>query len=616
MKTLTPDSKAAYSEPIGFIGLGAMGAPMARHLASLGYSLLVNDVNARAVQSVVDCGARAVPSAKAIASQAKLVFTCLPSFDALRTVALGDDGLHAGEAIKTYVDLSTTGAEFARELASALGERGIMMMDSPITGSVTTAGNGKLGIMCSGPRAAFDHAAPVMRDLASAMVLYLGEQNGRAQTLKLLNNLQSATGMAATCEAFVFGVKAGLDAETMLEIFNAGEGSCNATRNKFARSVLPRSFDYGARMAITAKDISLAVEEAGDLGVPVWIAQSVQQIWKYAVSQGAADKDGTALITYLEPWAGVEVRGRTGTASAPRLTPAASRKTEEYVVLCDAAMRPSLAKRLGGQGWSVGGAADRVANRTACSLVDVPPGSDPTDVLASLTRRESQSRTIINACLMGSTRAVELASALSGQGDRYLDALLTGTGHETESGGAAVLVSGTNELFEEAKPLLEAMGGRVFHVAEQPGAAQVMQQINGSLSATLLAAACESYVTGAKAGLDALTMKKILGIETGRTAASSRIIPEQVATRRFDHGKRIEDAYRELSLASDEARRLGVTPWILDKTRLLYGLAAQLGNPHDDVTRLITHYESWAKVEVTCEATDAAAVGGSTPSLV
>ena len=135
-----------------------------------------------------------------------------------------------------------------------------------------------------------------------------------------------------------------------------------------------------------------------------------------------------------------------------------------------------------------------------------------------------------------------------------------------------------------------------------------MHQIHEALFATLLAATCESFVAGAKAGLDPLTMTKILGIETGRNAASARIVPDQIATRRFDHGKRIGDAYRALTLISDEAVRLGVTPWILDKARLLYGLAAQLGNPDDDISRLITHYEKWASVEVRASPETAASV--------
>lgn len=100
--------------------------------------------------------------------------------------------------------------------------------------------------------------------------------------------------MAVACEAFILGAKAGLEPETMLEVLNAGEASCKATRDKFARAVLPRRFDYGARMAITVKDISLAVKEAIELAVPAWIAESVREIWTCAVSQGGKDRDGTA----------------------------------------------------------------------------------------------------------------------------------------------------------------------------------------------------------------------------------------------------------------------------------------------------------------------------------
>ena len=128
---------------------------MAKRLASLGYRVLVCDVNARAVQSVVDAGACALPNPKAIASEASTVFTCLPSLEALREVVLGSKDSAPGRRSESYVDFSTTGCEFAREIAARAQGHGIMMLDAPITGNVTTAGNGKLGIMCSGPQRAF-----------------------------------------------------------------------------------------------------------------------------------------------------------------------------------------------------------------------------------------------------------------------------------------------------------------------------------------------------------------------------------------------------------------------------------------------------------------------------
>ncbi|UUZ77230.1 NAD(P)-dependent oxidoreductase [Polaromonas sp. P1(28)-13] len=224
-------------------------------MAGLGYPLVVFDLNAAAVQAVVDCGARRAASVSAIASEAKLVFTCLPSLQALHQVILGPQGLHTGSAIRAIVDFSTTGSAFACEIAEGLRESGVMLLDAPITGNVTTAGNGKLGIMCSGPEEAFRMAEPAMRDLASAIVLYLGEQTGRAQRLKLLNNLLSATGMAASCEAFILGVKWGLDPQVMLQIINDGEASSSATRNKFAQAILPRRFDFGARWPLLPRTL-------------------------------------------------------------------------------------------------------------------------------------------------------------------------------------------------------------------------------------------------------------------------------------------------------------------------------------------------------------------------
>ncbi|MBI4189144.1 MAG: NAD(P)-dependent oxidoreductase [Betaproteobacteria bacterium] len=607
---------------IGFIGLGAMGGPMARRLATLGLPLLAYDINRRAVQSVVACGARAAASPKAVASAASIVFTCLPSLAALREVALGDDGLQAGRAIKIYVDLSTTGPQFAREVSAALKRAGITMVDSPITtgGVQNAAKEGKLTIMSSGPRAAFRNAEPILKQLGSNVV-YIGAKPGQAQTMKLLNNLLSTAGMAASCEAFVLGVKAGLDPEIMLEIINSGEASSSATRNRFPHSVLPRCFNFGARMAITIKDITLCVKEAEELGVPMWVAQAARQLWAYAISQGASENDSTTLITYLESWAGVEVRGR---AAGKRIRTRAIKRTtanNDFVLLCEDRMKSGLARRLREQGWLVAvdsparkQAAKRSGSRKAsasaatdhhCTLVCVPSGNELRDFVVSWRRAHEGKRNqpIVNLCSIPSTEAVALDAALANRRTTvYLDAPLTGTPRDAGQGTLTVIVAGPKPAFEQAQAVLHAIGSQVFYVGERPGAAQVMHQINGSLSSTLFALACEAFVAGAKAGLPPETMTRVMSNGSGRNAASARIIPEQVVTRQFKHGKRIVDACRELTLTSEDARRQGVTMWIADKARQLYALAAQLGRPQDDITRLITHYEKWANVEVTAAA--------------
>ena len=288
---------------------------------------------------------------------------------------------------------------------------------------------------------------------------------------------------------------------------------------------------------------------------------------EYAVSQGAHDKDGTALITYLEPWAGVEVRARTNPARPQKPDALPGKKVDQHVVVCEAATTPEFESRLRNRGFAFAVAGAAGSEQAPCCLVEVPAGSDAVMTIVSLRYADSRQRTSLKcSCSIASTEAAELSQAVAQQGLSYLDVLLTGTYGETADGSAALLVGGSIAVYENAKPLLEALGSKVFYISGQPGAAQLMQQLNGAVAATLLGATCESYVTGAKAGLDPITMTKILGIETGRTTASARIIPEQVATRKFSHGRRVEQVYRELSLASDEAR-LGVTPWILDKTR-------------------------------------------------
>ena len=262
-------------------------------------------------------------------------------------------------------------------------------------------------------------------------------------------------------------------------------------------------------------------------------------------------------------------------------------KSGELVLLCEERMQPAVARRLR-------------AKHFRCTLVRVPSSAELGVFVASWrrTRAGKHARIIVNLCPISSTSSAVLSAELTRRGAVYLDAPLTGTIRDAARGALTVIVSGPKVAFERAKPALETIGSRVFYVGGQPGAAQVMHQINGSLASTLLAVACEVYVTGTKAGLAAETMAQVFSNGSGRNAASARIIPEQVVTRRFKHGKRIADACRELALMSEEADRQGVTMWVGGRTKQLYALAAQLGRPQDDITRLITHYEKWAKVEV------------------
>ena len=576
---------AAVSGAIGFIGLGAMGAPMVRRLLACGHAVVVFDIDENARSAAGAAGARVAVSPKQVADEAAVVCTCLPSLKALTAVVLGDDGVRSGERVQVVLDFSTTGADFARHLAAQLSSRGIALLDAPITGSVVTAGNGGLGIMCSGPSAAFARVEPLLHDLARAVVLYLGERSGRAQTLKLLNNLLSATGMATTCEAVLVGFKAGLDPWRMLEVINAGDASSSASRNKFAKSVLPRRFDYGARMAITAKDTSLTVGECEALGVPMWVGQAVRQVWNVAASQGGAERDASSLITFLEPWAGVELPASD--AARPLADAAPSAVAPVVAIVCDASMQRDLVRAAG--------------PAAGVHVVDASAGAAA--MRAALPVRAGR-RLVVNLCPMAAASARALAQAVADDGDGYVEAMPVCVPRDIGSARALFVVAGAAQDRADAAALLASLGGRALTVSERAGDAALLRDLHEAVFATLLAATAEAFAAGAKAGLAPDAMTRIMGVETGRNAASARIVPEEVATRRFDHGRRIGDLCAALERVSAAARDCAVTPWILDRTRLLYGLAARLGSPDDDASRLVTHYERWAGAEVRTPAAD------------
>lgn len=300
---------------LGFIGLGTMGAPMALRLIAGGYSLVVCDKSARASSELAAAKAHVVATPAEVASEAEIVFVCLPSPAAVHEVALGANGICEGNTAKTYVDMSTTGSRMAKTIAGKLADYGIASVDAPVSGGVAGARKGTLTIMVSGDSDSFDRIRPLLT-LMGEKIFFVGESAGNAQTVKVINNLLAATAMVASCEAMVMGVKAGLDPKMLLEVINSGSGRNMATADKFPRAILPRTFDIGFKTRLMYKDVSLCLEEAELLGVPMWVANSVKQLCGFAAVQGHPDEDFTEIIKYMERWAGVEVCSKTPNLAA------------------------------------------------------------------------------------------------------------------------------------------------------------------------------------------------------------------------------------------------------------------------------------------------------------
>jgi 3-hydroxyisobutyrate dehydrogenase-like beta-hydroxyacid dehydrogenase len=292
---------------IGLVGLGAMGSPIAAALLGAGHELVVHDRDAVAVERAVSLGAESARSARAIADAAPVVFVSLPTPAVVRDVACGANGLLGGSAMEVYVDLSTTGAIVAGEVADALAAAGIAVLDAPVSGGVAGARARTLAVMAAGETDVFARIRPLL-ELFSRSVFHVGVVPGQGQTVKLLNNLLSATAMAATSEALTFAVSAGLDAATVLEVFNAGSGQNTATSQKFPAHVLTRRFASGFRLELMAKDVELCIAEARGERFPMVLGGLVQQLWTLARAQSEATADHTEIVRLFEGWAGIEVR--------------------------------------------------------------------------------------------------------------------------------------------------------------------------------------------------------------------------------------------------------------------------------------------------------------------
>jgi len=298
-------------QDIGFVGVGRMGARMAARLIKAGYPLTIYDTNKAAVAPLVEMGAKAADSPAAVASAAEIVLASVPTPPIVQTVALGPGGIVEGKRAKIFIDVSTTGATVAKAVAEGLAVKGIFAVDAPVSGGITGAEKGTLAVMVSCPEKILPTVKPILEVLGKLFIV--GTQPGQGQTMKLLNNLLSASAMAITSEAMAMGVKAGLDPSLIIDVFNAGTARNSATQDKMKQHVISRSFSYGFGLALLNKDIRLCMAEADALGVPMVVGSAVRQLLSISTATEGVDADMTEMAKTVEAWAGVQI-GRTPNA--------------------------------------------------------------------------------------------------------------------------------------------------------------------------------------------------------------------------------------------------------------------------------------------------------------
>lgn len=290
---------------IGFVGLGNMGDPMARRILEAGNAMIVSDMRPEARATFEALGAKAVASALEVANVAETVFVSLPTPPIVEQVICGPGGIIEGTAVRRVIDLSTTGATTSARIAKALAAKGIAHLDSPVSGGKQGAAKGTLAVMVSGPKADYEVVKPFLERIGK--LFFVGETAGVAQTMKLANNLLSATALAATSEAMVMAVKAGIDPKVAIDVINVGSGRNSASQDKFPRTILPRTFDYGFATGLMYKDLRLCMEEAEALGVQMLVSNAVKQLWQIVHTELGPESDFTQIVQIPEKWAHVEV---------------------------------------------------------------------------------------------------------------------------------------------------------------------------------------------------------------------------------------------------------------------------------------------------------------------
>lgn len=290
---------------LGYIGVGDMGGPMAHNLLKADFEVVVFDTQQDRLDNLVDAGAMGASSAREVADKAEVVMVCLNTIKAAHAVA---KDVAIGSAVKTYVDMSTTGPSVAKDVRVHFECTDITMLDAPISGHISKAVDGSLTIIVSGPKAAADHAKPAFEAMGEN-IFYIGDIAGGGQMMKLANNYLNNVQAIATSEAITMGIKFGLDPQIMFDILNVSTGRNSQTSGKLRDAVLSREFAGGANMKISHKDISLAVGEAESLGSPALTGALVRGIFEEALTKGGDKERSSAIFKYVAAKAGLDFGG-------------------------------------------------------------------------------------------------------------------------------------------------------------------------------------------------------------------------------------------------------------------------------------------------------------------
>lgn len=293
---------------VAFLGLGAIGYPMARRIAEAGFELAVwNRSSARSAELAGGSPARAAATPADAARGAKVIVTCLPTSEEVEAVTFGADGLASTLATGAIlVDCTSGDPHASRSIAQRLAEQGVDFLDAPVSGGVVGAEAGRLTVMCGGEAAVLERARPVLQAFGAKIILC--GPTGAGHAIKSLSNALLAIHLWSTGEVLVAAAKAGVKPAIALEVINGSAGRSNSSENLIPQRVLTREFPSTFRLALLDKDVRIAESVAREAGTPAAFIELAHELFERAHAELGEEVDHTAALQVLEREAGVEIR--------------------------------------------------------------------------------------------------------------------------------------------------------------------------------------------------------------------------------------------------------------------------------------------------------------------
>ena len=295
------------TDKVGFIGLGAMGGPMALNLAKAGFALVVHDIDQTKTAPLRDKGAELGGTAEAVAAEVARTIVIVETTEQAESVILGERGIiRSAKPGHIVLCMATIDPFAARTMADQLAARGIAMLDAPVSGGTGRAQSGELSVIVGGDAAVVAKCEDLFKAMGNRS-FHVGPL-GSGLAMKLVNNMLVQVSTVALAEALVLGVKAGLDPQTIYEVVRVSTGASAAWELRVPR-ILSGDFEPGGTIDISYKDQELETAFAKRLGVPVLLANVTQQVYQMARARGLNKQDGSAVVKVFEQMAGVTVRG-------------------------------------------------------------------------------------------------------------------------------------------------------------------------------------------------------------------------------------------------------------------------------------------------------------------